>query len=191
MPSSVYAMCHARREFADLIVNFRHEVIDKLGDYGQIWRNEAKTKEDKLTPQQRLDYHHQHSLPVMLALKDWGQIQLDTEAVEANGGLGKAIRYFINHYEGLTRFCFELNMPLDNNAMEALLKIVIRNRKNALFFKTLAGAAIGDVLTSIIATCHLNGVNPYQYLIQLQRHREAVKADPLIWLPWNYLQQAE
>lgn len=191
--NAIIGLCnvHARREFADLIVNFRHEVIDKLADYGQIWRNEAKAKEEKMTPEQRCHYHHEHSLPVMQALKAWGLTQLDTEAVEANGGLGKAIRYFINHYEGLTRFCFEQNMPLDNNAMEALLKIVIRNRKNALFFKTLAGAAIGDVLTSVIATCHLNGVNPYEYLIQLQRHRDVVKADPLIWLPWNYPQAAE
>ena len=190
---AIIGLCnvHARREFADLIVNFRHEVIDKLADYGQIWLNDTKVKEEQFTPEQRRDYHHKHSLPVMVALKDWGQHQLDSEAVEANGGLGKAIHYFIKHYEALTRFCFELNMPLDNNAMEAMLKIVIRNRKNALFFKTLAGAAIGDVLTSIIATCHLNDVNPYEYLIQLQRHRETVKAEPLNWLPWNYPRKAE
>lgn len=186
--NAIVGLCnvHARREFADLIVNFRSEVIDKLADYGQIWLNEKKVKAKKLSPQARRDYHHQHSLPVMRALKDRGQTQLDTEAVEENSGLGKAIRYFIKHYDGLTRFCFEVNMPLDNNAMEALLKIVIRNRKNALFFKTQVGAAIGDVLTPVIATCHLNDINPYDYLIVLQRHHKAVREEPMRWLPWNY-----
>ena len=186
--NAIIGLCnvHARREFADLIVNFRSEVIGQLADYAQIWENEQKVKEAKLSPEARRDYHHKHSLPVMQTMKGWGQKQLDTETVEENSGLGKAIRYFLNHYHGLTRFCFEVNMPLDNNAMEALLKIIIRNRKNAMFFKTQVGAAIGDVLTSLIATCHLNGVNPYDYLIQLQRHWEAAKVEPLKWLPWNY-----
>lgn len=185
---AIIGLCnsHARREFADLIVSFRHEVLEQLGEYARIWLNEKQVKADKLDPVARRDYHQQHSLPVMQTIKDWGQTQLDTEAVEENSRLGEAIRYFIKHYHGLTRFCFELNMPLDNNAMEALLKIVIRNRKNAMFFKTQIGATLGDILTSIIATCHLNDVNPYEYLMLLQRHASAVKADPLNWLPWNY-----
>ena len=186
--NAIIGLCnvHARREFADLIVNFESEVVDQLGDYAQIWFNENHVKKAKLSPEARRDYHQQHSLPVMQTMRDAFQKSLETEAVEENSGLGKAMRYFIKHYHGLTRFCFEVNMPLDNNAMEALLKIIIRNRKNALFFKTQVGAAIGDVLTSMIATCHLNGVNPYEYLIQLQSHQDAVKADPMKWLPWNY-----
>jgi len=39
------------------------------------------------------------------------------------------------------------------------LKLIVRGRKNAYFYKTLAGAEVGDVLTSVIATCELNGVN--------------------------------
>ncbi len=77
---------------------------------------------------------------------------------------------------------------LDNNRMETTLKLILRGRKNALFFKTLAGAAIADVLVSVIATCHQAGVNPLDYLVQIQRHASAVKANPLQWLPWNYPQ---
>jgi hypothetical protein len=75
---------------------------------------------------------------------------------------------------------------LDNNRLEQALKLVIRNRKNALFFKTLAGAAIADVLLSLIATAAQAGVNVFEYLIVLQRHGEAVKQNPEQWLPWNY-----
>lgn len=66
------------------------------------------------------------------------------------------------------------------------LKRVIRGRKNALFFKTSAGAAIADVITSVVATAYQAGINVFEYLIVLQRHAEAVKAQPECWLPWNY-----
>ena len=75
--------------------------------------------------------------------------------------------------------------------MEAQLKMVARNRKNAYFYKTQAGAAISDVLTSVIATCVQAGTNPFEYLNAIQRHQAQVKANPRAWLPWNYLLNAE
>ncbi|MGF1526874.1 MAG: hypothetical protein ACFCBW_08790, partial [Candidatus Competibacterales bacterium] len=62
----------------------------------------------------------------------------------------------------------------------------IRHRKNALFYKTQAGADAGDRITSIIATCERAGVNALDYLTQVQRYRHEVKAHPSAWLPWTY-----
>ena len=70
--------------------------------------------------------------------------------------------------------------------MEATLKLIIRHRKNALFFKTLAGAAVADVLTSLIATCDHAGINAFDYLVALQRYAADVKQSPEQWLPWSY-----
>ncbi len=39
---------------------------------------------------------------------------------------------------------------------------------------------------SLIYTCQLNEANPFDYLTQLQRHREQVAASPELWMPWNY-----
>ena len=65
----------------------------------------------------------------MAEIKLWGETHLADETVEANSGLGKAIRYFIKHYEGLSLFCQVAGAKLDNNAIEAMLKIVVRDRK--------------------------------------------------------------
>ncbi len=51
--------------------------------------------------------------------------------------------------------------PLDNNLVERALKKAILHRKNALFYKTQNGAAVGDLYMSLIHTCELNGVNPF------------------------------
>jgi len=70
--------------------------------------------------------------------------------------------------------------------METWLKLVARNRKNAGFFKTGSGAAIGDVITSMIATSQQVGVNAVNYFTYIQRHTEQVKAAPQNYLPWQF-----
>ncbi len=60
------------------------------------------------------------------------------------------------------------------------------HRKAALFYKTSNGAHVGDLFMSAIHTCELNGVNAFEYLIDLQRHADALKETPDAWMPWNY-----
>ena len=184
------ALCnaHARREFVDVAAHFPEPVAWVLEHYGGIWINERYCQDHELTPAQRLAYHRTHSLPVMEQIRTWGQEQLASGAVEANSGLGQAIGYFERHFTGLTAFCRLEGAPLDNNPIERALKLIIRGRKNALFFKTPAGAAIADVITSVIATAYHAGVNVFEYLVVLQRHAEAVKRQPEQWLPWTYQQ---
>ena len=61
-----------------------------------------------------------------------------------------------------------------------------RNRKNSLFYKTENGAEVGDLFMSLIHTCELNAVNPFEYLIALQKHAEELVKNPAAWMPWNY-----
>jgi transposase len=35
-------------------------------------------------------------------------------------------------------------------------------------------------------TCELNDVNPFDYLIELQKHAEELAKNPAAWMPWNY-----
>ena len=48
------------------------------------------------------------------------------------------------------------------------------------------GAQVGDLFMSLIQTCELNKVNPFDYMTELQRHAEELRGDPGSWLPWNY-----
>jgi hypothetical protein len=86
----------------------------------------------------------------------------------------------------LTLFFKEPGPPIDNNIVERALRKAILNRKNALFYKTLNGAAVGDLFMSRIHTCELNGAYPFDYLTELQRHAEELKRSPSEWMPWNY-----
>ena len=61
---------------------------------------------------------------------------------------------------------------------ERALKRAILHRKNALFFKTLNGAKVGDILMSIIYTCILCKVNPFEYLTVTERNASQVAENP-------------
>ena len=78
---------------------------------------------------------------------------------------------------------------MDNNICERGLKKVILHRKNALFYRTLHGAEVGDLYMTLIHTCQLCGANSFDYLTELQRHAQELAANPAQWMPWNYLER--
>ena len=116
---------------------------------------------------------------------------LDPKKVEPNSGLGEAINYMLKRWETLTRFLSVPGAPLDHNITERAIKTAIRHRKNSLSYKTLAGARVGDIHMSLIHTCELNRINPFDYLMALEQHAEAVAKAPTGWFPWNYRQAIE
>lgn len=177
---------HGRRQFAEVLHQFPDEVEEILNWYGKIWKHEDEARAQGLDDEKRQAYHKTHSLPIMKQIDNWGQEQLDTGSVEENSGLGKAICYFNRHYEGLTAFCQIKGAQLDNNCAERALKLVARNRKNAMFHKTQAGASIADVVMSMIATSVEAGINVFEYFNTLQQFHQEVKATPEQFLPWNY-----
>jgi hypothetical protein len=179
-------MSHARRNFIDVSSNFPkpcHHVIEILA---KVYHHDALCKEKKMNTQERLRFHQNNSKPLMEELKEWLKSQIEDKKVEPNSSLGKAINYMLNHWEPLTLFLRVKGAPLDNNVVERALKRVILHRKNALFFKTKNGAYVGDLYMSLIHTCHLAGVNPFHYLITLQRNSSQLIKDPKRWFPWNY-----
>jgi hypothetical protein len=155
----------------------------------EVYRNDATTRKDNLSAEARLAFHQAHSGPVMEELRAWLKQQFSERLVEPNSGLGAAINYLLKHWEKLTLFLRVAGAPLDNNLCERALKKAIMHRKNSLFYKTQHGADVGDLCMSLIHTCELNGVNPFDYLTELQRHTDAVAANPAAWLPWNYREQ--
>ena len=127
----------------------------------------------------------------MACLQEWMELQLAKKKVEPNSGLGQAMAYMRKHWTALTLFLRQAGAPLDNNVCERALKQAILHRKNAYFYKTEHGAQVGDILMSLIHTCRLNGVNPFDYLTALQKYTERVKEEPKKWLPWNYHEQLQ
>jgi len=183
-------LAHARRNFLDLVPSFPEECRVVIEHLAEVYHYDDKTKKQGLSAEQRLQFHQNHSGPVMAKLKEWLNSQLNEHLVEPNSSMGKAIAYMLNHWEPLTLFLRVPGAPLDNSLCEQILKRAILHRKGSLFFKTQHGAYIGDLFMSLIHTCTLNRVNPFHYLVALQKHSSELFKNPTRWLPWNYQQAA-
>ncbi|MCP5516539.1 MAG: IS66 family transposase [Verrucomicrobiales bacterium] len=179
-------LSHGRRGLVQVADDFPEEVRRGLESVRAIYRFEALAKQQRLDPVARLRFHQTHSQPLMEALKAWLDEQIEGHRVEPNSTLGEAIGFMRRHWGPLTLFLREPGAPLDNNLCEQILKMAILHRKNSLSFKTQHGAQVGDLFMSLIQTCRLNRVNPWDYLMALVRHPDQVRANPEQWLPWNY-----
>ena len=177
---------HGRRKFVEVHAAFPAEVAFVLETLRDVFHTDQQARQDGLSPAARLLRHQQQSAPRMQALQDWMVAQWAEHRVEPNSGLGQAIAYMQNHWEKLTLFLRVPGAPLSNNLCERALKKAILHRKNSLFFRTLNGAQVGDLFMSLIHTAELHQVEPFDYLVALQRHAAAVALDPAAWMPWNY-----
>jgi len=178
-------LVHGRRKLVELQDYFPNESAQVIETIAKVYEHEAECKKQRLSPAQRLTYHQQHSRAVMDDLKAWMEKQFEDRCVEPNSRLGGAFDYLLKRWQALTRFLEVPGAPLDNNTAERALKMILRYRKNSLFYANEHGAYVGDVLTSLIETCRLAGINPLDYLTALMENRSAVFADPAAWLPWN------
>jgi transposase len=179
-------LAHGRRQVVEVAANFPDECRYVLETLGRVYGHDAEARMRGLSADERLQFHQERSGPVMDELHRWLERQFAEHKVEPNSGLGKAITYLLRHWRPLTLFLREAGAPVDNNIVERSLKRAVLHRKNALFYRTLNGAHVGDLFMSLIHTCQLCGANSFEYLMELQRHATELATHSADWMPWNY-----
>jgi transposase len=85
----------------------------------------------------------------------------------ARGPTAEAIRYALNHWDGLVRFLDDGRIELDTNSVERSMRPVALSRKNSLFAVSDDGGENWASMASLIETCKPNGVNPQLHITDL------------------------
>jgi len=176
---------HARRKFFEAL-RTAPEAKRALDVIVQLYRIEHRAAErDILGTETHLALRDHESRAVLEELECWLDAQDGQHPPKS--AMGQAIGYAIKQHNALRRFLDDPKLPLDNNYAERGLRIFALGRKNFLFAGHIEGAQNLAVLQSIVATCRLHGVNPYEYikdlLIRMQTHRAARVAE---LMPWNW-----
>jgi transposase len=189
--TTILANCltHGRRQVGDIAEQFPQAARRVIEDLAEVYKHDAQCRQQHFSLEQRLSVHQEHSKPILDDLHRWMTEQFEQRLVEPNSGLGKALRYLLKHWNELTLFLRTPGAPLDNNVCEQALKRAILHRKGSMFYKTVRGAELGDIYMSLIHTCRLCDVNPFDYLNALQQRAQEVIDAPARWLPWNFREQ--
>jgi transposase len=90
--------------------------------------------------------------------------RLLSETVLPKSPLGDAVRYLTNQWAALQRFVQDGRLAIDNNRAENQLRVVAVGRKNWLFAGSFEGAKRTALLYSLIQSCTLIDVPPFDYL---------------------------
>jgi transposase len=105
------------------------------------------------------------SHPLVEDLFAWLSAQL--ARLPGSSPTAQAIRYALNHREGLVRFLEDGRIELDTNTVERAIRPICLSRKNALFASGGDGGARWAAVASLVETCKLNGVDPQRYFTEV------------------------
>jgi transposase len=131
--------------------NFPDECRYVLEMPGQVYGHDAEAREFGLTPEERLRLHQERSGPVMdqaapmagradRRAQDRAQLRARQNDHVSVASLAASDALFLRI----------AGAPVDNNIVERALKRAVLHRKNALFYRTLNGAQVGDLFMSLI-----------------------------------------
>ena len=180
----VGCLVHGRRKFFELLDFWPEECRYFIEEIAHIYRIEDECRH--MESKKRLRYHKRYSTPHMNNIYKKIRQLFDDRLVEPNSDLGKAMNYWIKNKKSLTMFLRVKGVDLDNNRSERSLKTIIVQRKNSLFFKSRSSAEKLSGLSSIVATCRINGINAQRYLDWIQDNWKSVQKDAKSFLPWDY-----
>ncbi len=187
-----FCWAHVRRKFFDIAKGgsapIAEEALQRIAALYEIEKEIRGGSADD-----RRAVRQQHSKPLVLAFKIWIEEQLVRVSVKS--AIAEAIRYGLNHWEGLARFLDDGRIELDTNIVERAMRPIALNRKNALFAGHDEGAANWACLASLIETCKLHGVDPQTYfadvLTKLVNLWPEARLDELTPWAWAAQQSAD
>jgi len=159
-------------------------VAEALARIGELYACEAAIRAQHLTGEAKRAYRLTHAKPVVEAFFDWATEQLEHAALLPSNPLTKALHYALERREGLRVYLSDPDVPIDTNHLERALRPIPLGRKNWLFCWSEVGAEAVATLQSLIVTCRLHDIDPYDYLVDvLQRIDRHPAADVHLLIP--------
>lgn len=177
---------HSRRKFYVAMKNVpaAREVLELIVKLYIVERDAAK--KGVLGTAEHLAMRQERSEEIVDQIDAWVDGHLGNHAPKS--AMGRALTYASKQRKRLRRFLKNPKLALDNNYAERALRIIALGRKNFLFAGSSEHAQNLAVVQSIVSTCQLHDVNPYEYIrdviIRIRGRQTDDPVDDL--LPWNW-----
>ena len=167
-----HAQCwvHCRRGFDEAKEAEPESVAVALAYIGRIYEHEAYLRDKAIEGREKLAYRTENSLPIVDAFFGWCYQQRQRIDLVKSNPLSQALAYAMKREHALKVFLSDPDVPPDTNHLERALRVIPMGRRNWLFCWTEIGAEHVGIIQSLLVTCKLHQVNPYEYLVDvLQR----------------------
>src|SRR5215472_6112576 len=155
----VEAACwaHVRRKFHDLYQAHRSPIAkEALERIGVLYGIEQEIR--GRSPSERKQARLAQSRPLLEAMHAWWKATLSKLSPKSD--VAVAIRYALERWSALLRYCEDGRIEMDNNAAERALRAVALGRKNYLFAGSDTGGERAAAIYSLLGSAKLNGIDP-------------------------------
>ncbi len=175
----VLAQCwaHSRRKFIDsedLEPTRAGLAVDHIR---ALYTIEKHIRDKKLTGKAKWRYRQAQSKPRVNDFFRWIKSETERISLLPPDDYSKAIHYVMKRETELQVYLDNPDVQIDTNHIERTLRVIPMGKKNWLFNWTESGAEAAGIVQSLLVTCKLQGVNPYEYLVdvlqRIDRHPNA------------------
>jgi hypothetical protein len=160
--TEVACWAHTRRKFHDSLTTDPQRAHEMLAMIGKLYAVEKQAKEDGFDAIALKELRQKHSKPILEEIR--GRSEDWSVEVLPKSPIGQAVGYARGQWIALNRYIDDGDLDIDNNLAERVLRIVAVGRKNWLFAGSDAGAERAAIIYSLVATCKLFEIDPFQYL---------------------------
>jgi transposase len=182
-------LAHARRKFEQALDNDKTRAEKVLLLMQNLYAREREARENNLSAQERYTLRQEKARPLMDELGEY--LIKEYEKVLPKSTIGKAFHYLAVRYNKIYEYLQNGKLEIDNNLVENSIRPVALGRKNYLFAGSHSGAQRAAMIYSLLGSCKLQDINPYNYLPDvLQRLSEQPVNQltlllPPLWKPAN------
>jgi transposase len=156
-----FCLAHARRNFVRVFKTtsspFAKEVIETVAAVYVIEKR-VRGKSAEL----RKSVRQAETKPIMDALH--ARLLAVRDGLSQISPLTKAINYMLDHWSGLTRFLDDGRIEPDTNIVERPIRSIAIGKKNSLFCGDEGGGETWAILSTLLQTARLNGLDPEAWL---------------------------
>jgi hypothetical protein len=161
-----HAQCwtHCRRTFMESEELEPQRVAEALDQIGALYCVEADLREKGLTGEARRSWRQQHAKPAVEHFFAWIDAQFAAQGLLPSSKFTKALAYARERRTGLSLYLDDPDVDIDTNSLERALRVIPMGRKNWNFCWTEVGARQVGIVQSLLVTCKLHDIAPYDYL---------------------------
>jgi transposase len=169
MQSLVHAQCWSptRRQFEKAQRAEPRVVATALDRIATFYKEEAVIRELSLEAEAKLAHRGEVTKPLVEDFFIWLKQTVIREVLLPTNPFGQAAQYALERETELKVFLTDPAVPSDTNHLEREIRPIALGRKNWLFCWTEVGARQVGILYSVLASCRLQGVDPYVYLVEV------------------------
>jgi len=168
MTTIAHAICwaHVRRKFFEALESESALNAKKAIEFIRLaYEVERKLKASNATPEEVLTVRGERTRRIIDEFFVWLKECFVAESLLPTNLFTKAASYALKREKGLRVFLDNHAVPIDNNHEEREIRNVAMGRKNFMFCWTEIGAEYLSIVYSLMCSCKLQDVNPYDYLV--------------------------